>query len=373
LLIGSGLMIRSFVALTSTDPGFRAEGVLTFRLPPTTARGPEQRAAFVNDFRHRLEALPGVKSVAAAGTLPLSGPNAKARWGTAEALADPSRYHQANMHSVTPGYFETLGTRLIAGRLFTDADNKPEQKLMIIDDLFASKAFPHESPVGKRLLARPRTPEPEWFEVIGVVQHVRDETLAADGPEVMYFTDGYMRFGGGFWAVRTDGDPMRLAPLVRAEIAKFDKRLAVADLTPMQFYLDKAAAQTRFALILIAIFAAIAVLLAAVGLYGVLSSAVRQRTAEIGVRMALGAAPWTIFQLVVSQGLRLSAAGVGLGILGGLALTRVIASLLVGVKATDPATFGAMALFFFAIASVACWLPARRAAALDPTVALREE
>ena len=275
---------------------------------------------------------------------------------------------------VRPGYFETLGTRLLAGRTFTDADNSPKPRLIVIDDVLAAKAFPHESAVGKRLLCRIITPEAEFLEVIGVVQHQRHESLAADGHENAYVTDGYAQFGAAArYAIRAKGDPMQLAPLVRAEIARFDKRLAVSEMQPMSFYLDRAEAQTRFALVLIAIFAAIAAVLAAVGLYGVLASAVRQRTAEIGVRVALGAAPAKIFRLVVGQGLRLSAVGIAIGLAAAFALTRVMTSMLVGVKPTDPATFAAMALVFLAVAAFASWLPARRAAGLDPSNALREE
>ena len=190
----------------------------------------------------------------------------------------------------------------------------------------------------------------------------------------MFFTDGLGNFGAvARWLLRTDGDPSRLVPLVRDEVAKFDKRLAVSELTPMQTFIDRAQGQTRFALILISVFGVIAVLLAAVGLYGVLSDSVRQRTAEIGLRMALGAAPGSILQLVVGQGLRLSAAGIVCGILAALSLTSVMSSMLVGVAPHDAVTFAAIAVLFFAIAAFACWLPARRAAGLDPTTALREE
>jgi putative ABC transport system permease protein len=374
LLIGSGLMVRSFVELTRVDPGFDPQGILTFRLPVTTARGVQQRAAFMNDIRERMRHLPGVKSVTAAFAMPLDGPASPVRWGKEEALADPGRYQAADVHIVLPGYFETLRTPLVEGRTFTEADNAGGGKYLIIDRMLAAKAFPHQAAVGKRLLTRIRTKDPEWFEVIGVVAHQRNESLAADGREGLYVTDGYMQFGTATrWALRTEGDPMQVAPLVRAEIAKFDKRLAVDEVMPFAGYVERAKAQTRFALVLIGVFAAIAALLAAVGLYGVLSSSVKQRTAEIGLRMALGAGPGSIFQLVVSQGLRLSAAGIGLGIIGALALTQMMSSMLVGVKPTDPVTFGGMALFFFAIASLASWMPARRAAGLDPTVALREE
>jgi predicted permease len=373
LLVGSGLMIRTFTALQRTDPGFDAKGVLTFLLPLNTARTPEQAAAISRGLRDRFRAIPGVDAVSAATTVPLDGAIPLARWGTEEALADPNRFKQGNAIAVLPGYFELMRTRLIDGRTFTDADNTADSKAVIIDEIMAAKAYPKQRAVGKRLLARITTPEAQWYEIVGVVAHQRHDTLAADGRESMFFTDGFVGFGAtNRWTLRTGGDPNRLVPLVRAEIAKFDKRLAVADLEPMQQYVDGAEAQTRFALILIGIFAAIAALLAAVGLYGVLSDAVRQRTAEIGLRMALGAAPGSIFTLVVGQGLRLSAAGVAVGVVAAIGLTRVMSTMLVGVKPEDPATFATIALLFFAIAALACWIPARRAAGLDPTAALRE-
>jgi len=373
LLVGSGLMVRSFLAIVRTDPGFRPDGVFTFQMP-VVRQTAEQRGAAENDFQSRLRSLPGVTSASAASDLPLDGVNPVTRWGTQEAVADPGRFHSANLFFVLPGYFDAIGTRPLSGRTFTDADNKPGLHLLVIDQLLASKAFPRESAVGKRLLCRINTPEPEWFEVIGVVQHQRHESLIADGHEGMYMMDGYAGFGAAnWWAVRTSGDPMRLAPLVREAIAKFDKSSAVADMRPMSAYVTRAQAQTRFALVLIGVFACIAALLATVGLYGVLASAVRQRTAEIGVRIALGAAPLRIFGLVVGQGLALSAAGIAIGVVAALGLTRAMTSMLVDVKPTDPLTFAGMAGIFLLVSAIASWIPAQRAAGLDPTNALREE
>ncbi|HXB73205.1 MAG TPA: ABC transporter permease [Candidatus Acidoferrales bacterium] len=374
LLIGCGLMVRSFIALQKTNPGFEARGLLTLSLPITNARGPQQVMAMVRNIHDRFAELPGVTAVTAGSPFPLDGGLANMRWGLEDAVADPARFRQANVFFVLPGYFETLRTKLIEGRTFTEADNSPDAKVVVIDRILASKAFPHGSAVGKRLFMRVITPEPLWYDVIGVVEHQRHESLSADGREAGYFTDGYAGPGAvGRWALRVPGDPAQLAPLVRAAVARIDKRLATADVQPMQTFVDQAQAQTRFSLALIAIFAAIAALLAAVGLYGVLSNAVRQRTAEIGLRMALGAAPGSVFGLVVGHGLRLSAAGIGLGLIAAFSITRVMRSMLVGVAPHDPATFAVIAGLFFVIAAVACWLPARRAAGMDPTVALREE
>jgi putative ABC transport system permease protein len=374
LLIGCGLMVRSFVALQRADPGYDPSGVLTFVAANPFAQGNEGGAAFVRQLRDRLAALPGVRGVTVATPLPLDGQTVNARWGTEEAVTDPSKFQQANVHIVLPGYFEAMRTRLLAGRAFTEADDRQDATGIIIDRALAEKAFPGQPAVGKRLLVRVRSQEPEWLEVLGVVAHQRHETLAADGREAIFVTDGFM--GSGLatrWAVRATGDPARLAPAVRAAVAELDPRVPVSEVQPMRALVDRAAAPTRFALVLIGVFAAIAAALAAVGLYGVLSTVVRQRTAEIGVRMAFGAGSASIFRLVIGEGMKLSAAGIALGVLAAWMLTRLMTSMLVDVRATDPATFAAIVVLFAAIAALACWLPARRAAGMDPTVALREE
>ncbi len=375
LLIGSGLMFRSFLELQRIDPGFDSHRLLTFNLIGGRAgRTPEQRAAFQRETRQGLSSLGGVESVAAAFPFPLAGGFSPIRWGLEPALADPSKFQATDWQIVLPGYFETMRSRLIEGRTFTEADSAPDRKLAIVDQALALKAFPNQSAVGKRILTRILTPEPEWVQVIGVIGHQREESLATPGREQIYFADGFFGHGAaGYWAIRTVGDPAKYGEAVRAAIAKIDPQLVITDLQPMDVLVDKAQAGTRFSLLLIGVFAVIAALLAGVGLYGVLATVVRQRTAEIGVRMALGAAPGNVFRLMIGQGLRLSAAGIGLGLIAAFALTRVMISMLVGVKPTDPLTYAAMVAIFFFIAASASWIPARRAAALDPTRALREE
>ncbi|MFN2565501.1 MAG: ABC transporter permease [Gemmatimonadaceae bacterium] len=373
LLIGCGLMVRSFVALNQVDPGFDSRGVLTFMATPRV-ESDTARAAIVRLLRQRFAGLPGVRSVTAASPLPLDGQNANARWGTEAALSDPSKFQQARIHAVLPGYFEAMRTKLLAGRTFTEADNRDSAMVVVVDRRLAAKAFPGQSAVGKRLLARPRTQEPEWVEIIGVVDRQRHESLADDGREAIYFTDGF--FGHGVasrWAIRASGDPLRLVGAIRAAVAEVDPRLPIAEVQMMDALVDRAMAATRFALALIAAFAGIAAMLAAVGLYGVLSTTVRQRTAEIGVRMAFGAPSRSIFGLMIGEGLKLSGLGVALGLGAAYLLTRVMSSMLVGVEATDPLTFAAIVVLFFVIAATASWVPARRAAGLNPTVALREE
>jgi putative ABC transport system permease protein len=253
------------------------------------------------------------------------------------------------------------------------------RNVVVIDQLLADKAFPHQSDsyqaaVGKRSLIRLRTPEADWVEIIGVVAHQRDESLADRGREQVYFVDAFVGSGAANrWAIRTDGDSAKYGSDVRAAVNAVDSHLLITEMLPMETLLERAQAGTRFSLSLIGAFAVIAALLAGVGLYGVLATVVRQRTAEIGVRMTLGAGPRQIFKLVVGQGLRLTGIGVAAGLLAAFALTRAMTTMLVGVKATDPATFVTMAIVFFLIAAVASWLPAWRAASLDPTAALREE
>jgi putative ABC transport system permease protein len=373
LLVGCGLMVRSFVALQRSDPGYDATGVLTFVSLPQ-APTPEARAASMRRLREQLLALPSVQAVTAATPFPLDGQVGNARWGTEEAVGDPSKFQQANVHIVLPGYFEAMRTRLVAGRVLGEEDNRADATGIVIDERLAAKAFGGRPAVGQRLLLRVRSEEPEWLQVIGVVAHQRHESLAADGRAALFAPDGFRGSGAaGRWAVRTSGPPAQLAPAVRRVIAEFDPRLPVAELQPMGALVDRAMASTRFALVLIAVFAVIAAVLAGVGLYGVLSTGVRQRTAEIGVRMALGAPAASIFRLVIGEGLRLSAIGVAIGLTAAFLLTRVMRALLVGVEPHDPATFATIAALFFAIAAVACWLPARRAAALDPKIAFREE
>ena len=375
LLIGSGLMFRSFLALSRIQPGFDPHGLLTFQLLGNRGGAhPEQRAAFVREVHDRLAAIPGVQSVTASFPLPLAGGFTPIRWGLEPALTDSSRFQAVDFQIVLPGYFEAMHTPLLAGRGFTDADNAPDRDGVVIDQFLANKAFPRESAVSKRILTRLRSLQPQWVEVLGVVAHVRTTSLADPGREQIYFMDGYLGHGVvDRWAVRTFGDPSRVAGAVRGALSRLGPKVLVSEMQPMDALVRQAQSGTRFSLLLIGVFATVAALLAGVGLYGVLSTVVRQRTAEIGVRMALGAAPVSIVGLVVGQGLRLSAAGIAIGLVAAYALTRAIASLLVGVSRTDPLTFAAMVLVFLAVAALASWLPALRAAALDPSSALREE
>ena len=379
LLVGAGLMLRSFMALQHIDPGFDPNGVLTFTAPNVRLRTPDERHAFMNRMAERLRAIPGVTAVTAAGPLPLDGTNANIRWGPQEARSDPSRFQQATVHAVLPGYFQAMKARMIAGRAFTEADNVTTTTGIIIDDLLAAKAFPGQSPqsiIGKQLLARMTTPEAQEYQIIGVAEHERHLSLATPGREGVFVVDGMFGFGAaGRWAVRTTGDPNRLIPQVRRVVAEIDPLVPIGEIKPMSAFVDVAMAPTRFSLVLIGVFGVVAAILASIGLYGVLSTTVRQRTAEIGVRMAFGAPSDSIFRLMIGHGLLLSAIGIVAGLAAALALTGVMqkASMLISIKATDPITYAGIAVLFAIVAALACWIPARRAAALDPNVALREE
>ncbi len=318
--------------------------------------------------------MPGVQGVTASFPFPLAGEFSPIRWGQQDALADPTKFRAADFQFVLPGYFETMKNRVLEGRVFSDADNVPERTTVVIDNLLAAKAFPGKSAVGQRILVRVRSPDPEWVDVIGVVAHQRNESAALEGREQVYFTDAFIgNRAANRYAVRVSGDPAGIASAVRAELRQIDSTVGIFEVAPMTELVERAGAQTRFSLLLIVAFAGMAVLLAGVGLYGVLATVVRARTAEIGVRMALGAAPSSVFRLVVGRGLRLSMIGLAAGIVAGMGLTRIMTSMLVGVKPTDPATFSSMAALFLVLAAIACWMPARRAANLQPTEALRDE
>ena len=373
LLVGSGLMFRSFLELRRVDPGFDPNGLLTFQLLGGRPGPAEQRTALQRQLEDRLRAIPGVIGVTASNPFPLAGNFSTIRWGLEDALTDNTKYQAVDWQIVRPGYFETMRTPVVTGRTFTEADNDPKRNLVVVDTMLAEKAFPGDPAVGKRILIRIRTAEPEWVEIIGVVGHQRVASLSDPGREQIYFAERFLGSGGATrWAVRTSGDPAHISSAVRAAVAEVDRQWLIHEMQPMSALVTRAQSTTRFSLVLIGVFAIMAAVLVSVGLYGVLSTMVRQRTAEIGVRMALGASPNRILRLIMGYGLRLSVAGIVIGLASAIALTRAMRSMLVGVGPTDPMTYAIMGFVFFAIAVVSLYLPARRAAALAPTAALRE-
>jgi putative ABC transport system permease protein len=375
LLIGSGLMLHSFAALQRLDPGFDARDVLVFQVIGNRAGNADQRQALVRNISSRLQAIPGVVSVTAASPFPLADPFYPIRWGQEDALADESKFQAADYQVVLPGYFETLQTRLVAGRPFASTDNVPERGVVIIDQLLARKAFVRApDAVGRRILVRIRTPEPEWVEVIGVVAHQRAGSLTEEGREQIYFTDGFLGHGAvNRWAVRTSGSPVGYSGAVRAAIVDVSSQLAVEDVQSMDVLVQRSQARTRFAFMLITVLAGVAAVLAVVGVYGVLSTTVRYRTAEIGARIALGAGPRNIFALILRHGMLLTSVGLALGLLTAVVATRFMTTMLVGVDPVDTKTFTAIVLLYTLVAGAACLLPARRATKLDPRVALRDQ
>ncbi|HWG21279.1 MAG TPA: ABC transporter permease [Terracidiphilus sp.] len=376
LLIGSGLMLHSFQKLQQVDPGFDARHLLTFQILGVRAarNDPASRAVLIQQIAGKLGSLPGVESVTASYPFPLTGDFSPIRWGTEDAVKDPSKFQATDFQIVLPGYFETLRTPLLAGRTLTADDNLPGRSNVVVDDALARKAFPGQSAVGKRILIRLRTPEPEWVQIGGVVAHQHQDSLTAPGREQIYFPDAFLSSGVvRTWAVRTSLDPAQVANAARAAIAGVDRNLVFTEMETGDEILAGAQAQTRFSLLLIAIFALVAGTLAGVGLYGVLSTAVQQRTPEIGVRMALGADRADIVGMVVSSGMRLALVGIGAGALLAVLLGRAVQAMLVGVKPTDPVTFAATFVLFLVISGLASWAPARRAAALDPKTALHEQ
>ena len=374
LLIGSGLMMRSFIALQTTQPGYDYQNVVTFFAASGRPRPPQEARVFLEQVTERLKGTPGVADVSGSSSVPLDGVNAFARWGTEDAVADPSKFQQMFAHFIRDNYFSVMKTPLVEGRAFTRDDHGPEIRRIIIDSIIAKKAFPGQSAVGRRLLSRVVSDEAQWYDVVGVVQHQRRATLAEDGGGSIFFPEGHAGPGAaGRWVVRTTTEPLSVIPAIRGELAKLDPTIALSQVQSMPFLVNRANAPTRFAMVLIGVFAAVAVLLASIGLYGVLAGVVRQKTSEIGVRIAFGAPTSTIFREFIGRGLKLAAVGVLLGGLAALGFTRWMRSMLVGVTPSDPATYGAIAALFIIIAALACWVPARRAARLSPIVALRQD
>jgi putative ABC transport system permease protein len=392
LLVGSGLMLRTFFSVARTDVGYDTRGVLTFQLSNTRLQGLDAFNAYVRQVHERLSGIPGVSAVASANNLPLDGSNPNGRWVPEAQAHDEQAFRQGQYFFVHPDYFTAMGTPLVAGRLLTEADFAAQPQIppgtpqpqaeaimtqflqtprpAVVDEQLAAIAFPGESPLGRRIMGRLGSlPVMTPFEIVGVVRHQRHTSLTGEEREMIFLPQLTL----ARWIVRTDGDPASYVPQVRAAIAAIDPLVPVAEIRPMQEYVDRALAPTRFVLVLLATFAGIAAVLASVGLYGVLASAVRQRTAEIGVRMAFGAPATSIFRMVIGQGLRLSSIGIMIGLAGALALTGALRTMLVGVSATDPVTYASITLLFLGVAAFACWVPARRAAGLDPNVALREE
>jgi len=374
LLIGSGLLIRSFVRLTNVAPGFDPVNVLSVstELPASKYSGNPQRQAFFSQVLVHVRTLPGVRSAAVTTRLPFSR-----FWGTSsfhvEGQPEPSPGTAPMVlnQEVSSDYFQTMRIPILAGRTFTTSDLAPDSHAIIVSAAFAQRFLPADAPLSHRVrLGAPTSP---WSVVGGVVGEVRYTGLdAAPDPQVYLPYDGANADLASI-IIRTEQDPSGLASLVRAQFAAIDPSQPVFDITTMKQRLDDSIETPRFNMTLLAIFAAIALALATIGIYGVISYFVSQRTHEIGIRMALGAAPSDILRLVVGQGAVMILIGLALGVAGSLALTRYIGNLLYGVRPVDPLTIISATLLLTFVALAACYIPARRALRLDPMTALRYE
>jgi putative ABC transport system permease protein len=374
LLIGAGLMVRSFQRLARVDPGFQAERVLTLNLALPFSRypQPEARARFFEQVEGRIRTLPGVQDVGAVFPMPLGGRLWTGPYGREGDPPDVWTKNEANYRAITPGYFAAMRTRVLKGRGFTEAENRENAEVVVVDRRLADRLWPGGDPVG-RLLGVDLFGARSMRRVVGVVEHIRHETIAADSRETIYFPYRAFPFPPLTLAVKGAVDPASLTDPIVREVHAIDPKLAVYGVRPLDAYVERSLAPTRFAMTLMGIFATVALLLAAIGLYGVLSFMVGQRTHEIGVRMALGAARRSVLEMIVGRGVGLAVLGIAVGVVAALGLTKGIADLLYGVSPTDPATFVAVAVFLLAVVLLACLIPAYRATRVDPLLSMRAE
>ncbi len=390
LLVGSGLMVRSYRALRSVDPGFDAANVLTLRISLPDAQYPEadQRASFFEQALERIRALPGVESAGAITRLPLAAGGSNSAHTFEDFPLEPDEVPRiVATRRAAPGYFETLGIPLLAGRVFEPADHRRQTKVALVSEALADHLWGTDrgsAPLGKRLTSG-LAAQDDWYTIVGVVGSVRDDGLAKDLAETIYYPIanpppvGEDEDRGAYGpramslAVRTGVPPAKLAGAVRSAIWAADPNLPVANVATMAEIVAGNSARTGFTMLLLSIAAAVALLLGTVGLYGVISYVVSQRTKEIGVRMALGAGRGQVRRMVVRQGLGVTSAGIVAGLAGAFGVTRLLEASLFGVGATDPATFVGVSILLFAVALVASYLPARRASSVDPLAALHYE
>ncbi|MCI0339292.1 MAG: ABC transporter permease [Acidobacteria bacterium] len=373
LLAGAGLLMKSFLQLQRVSLGFNPKNVLTalVLLPRVNYPERQQITAFSTQLLDRIESLPGVLSAGSASSLPLSGFNTDSNFLIEGRPAPPPNQQPVAWYSsVSTDYFRTIGMQLRAGRWFNERDNMNSPLVVIISETMARRYFPNENPIGKRIgNGRPD----RWREIIGVTADVKHFGLSQNARPAMFFPQLQEPVRRMYIVVRMEGDPSKAVPTLRGEVSAIDKNLAVSGVRVMEEIVAGSIAPERFTLLLLGIFAALALALAAAGIYGVMSYSVAQRTQEIGIRMALGAQTRDVLRLVVGHGMLLTLCGIAIGLAGSFALTRLMTTLLFGVSATDPITFVAVSLLLIVVALIACLLPARQAAKVDPMIALRYE
>jgi putative ABC transport system permease protein len=375
LLAGAGLLLKSFARLTAVDPGFRTEHVLTANLSLPGNRYPDQKGVqFFAELNRRVRALPGVIHASNITFLPFQGPGSGTYyWRHDRPKPAPGHEQVTDVRMVQPGYFETMNLPLHRGRLFTDADNDPQAPLrFVVSESLAKAMYPGEDPIGRPLVVLMKAQNPPG-EIIGVTGDVKHSGLDANIQPTVYYPQAHLFFNIGTLVVHTASDPLTLARPVTSLIHELDPELPVAEVGTMQRWIDESVARPKFQARLLAGFAALALILAVIGIYGVMSYGVAQRTHEIGVRMALGAQRSDVARMVLGRGMWLTAMGLVLGTAGALVLGRYLETLLFEVKPADPATLTAVAGVLLGVAVAASYLPARRAAKVDPLTSLRHE
>jgi putative ABC transport system permease protein len=376
LLVGAGLLVQSFRKVLHVDPGFKTNNLLTMQVSVNNADGHEV-ASFFNQLVENVDRLPGVKSAAVSNGLPLGVANHPTFFIEGRPRPEPGNEVSAVRYTVSPDYFQTMGIDLLKGRVFTAQDTPDTPFVLIIDEALAQQNFQNDDPIGKRL-----TQAGLSYEIIGVVRHVEHDNLDGQTNRTPQFYAAfnqipYDRLPSQVRRInvltRTDVEPSSLAGLVRGQIAVLNKDQAVFNVRTMQEIVGQSVAPRRFSMTLLSVFAVVALALASIGIYGIMSYAVTQRTREIGLRMTLGAQRGNVLRLVIGHGMKLTVAGVLLGMVAAFALTRTIKSLLFGVSASDPVVLILVPLLLMFVAFLACWIPARRATKVDPLIALRYE
>ena len=376
LLASAGLLIRSFIRLQQVDRGFNPDNVLSMVVRLPSARYPEdpQLVQFFNQAMERVQHLAGVRSAGMVNFLPLYGGLGSATGFKIVGRPEPppGQGPGTDVRVVNAGYFETLGIPVLRGRNFSDAEQREAKRVILINDSLARKHFPNEDPIGQRLDVR-MFETPVVTEIIGIVGNVRYDSLIDEAPPAVYFPHPELAYPFMTLVMRTDGDPTAIAPAVQREIRAIDPNQPVSDVRTMDQVMSEAVSRSRFNTLLLGLFAGLATLLSAVGIFGVMNYSVALRTREIGLRLAVGAQPRQVLLLVLKQGLMLTIVGVGLGLAAAFALTRLLTGLLFGVEAVDATTFATISLLLVVVSLFACYLPARRAMRIDPMLALRYE